>query len=142
MEYSRIKHNSRRSFIKNVLECSKKTFRRFYQKFIIKFTGKMEALIDSMVMFYKESLERQAELLEMYRQNFENLKLELVAAKMEVEHVEAWNERLEGIMDAQTDLLERIFNQSTIGEREELMLLMNIVERDHNVQFDIDNLEL
>ncbi len=106
------------------------------------FTGKMEALIDSMVMFYKESLERQGELLKVYQNNINSLKLELVAAKMEVEHVEAWNERLEALVEAQTDLLERIFNQSTIAERDELMLLMNIVERDHNVAFDIDNLEV
>ena len=98
----------------------------------------MEAILQPIVTFYRESLEKVERKYESLRAAYEELLLERRHLMQSYERLEDYATEQDARLNALRDVIDRFIDQATVNTRRDLLDEFNAVAREHNIDFDED----
>lgn len=101
----------------------------------------VQALVDCMVTFYREKVERLENLLEVIQANYRSLREDYIHLKANYERLEDWAHEQEQRADALHDVIDSFINRSGTTVRRDLLDSFNEVANDLDVDLDLSGIE-
>lgn len=98
----------------------------------------MEALLDPILTFYRQCLERLEERFDRLRVDYENLLMERRSLMRSYERLEEWGVEQESRLNALREVFDRVIAEATANTRAELLHAFTEVQRENEIELDND----